>query len=98
MYQSISMPEFEQLEKRNQLAILDVREADEYAQGHIHNAQLFPLSLIQDHAPSLDAEPEYYVICHSGARSAMASQYLADLGYKITNVMGGMSAWRGEVE
>lgn len=98
MYQSISMPEFEQLEKREPLTILDVREADEYANGHIHNAQFLPLSQIQENAASLDPAQQYYVICHSGARSAMASQYLADLGYKITNVMGGMSAWRGEVE
>ena len=36
-------------------------------------------------------------MCHSGARSAKAGQFLAAEGYKITNVLGGISAWRGEV-
>ncbi|MBO0440710.1 rhodanese-like domain-containing protein [Candidatus Enterococcus ikei] len=97
MYKSIMIDEFEQLEKRNELAIIDVREDEEYLSGHIKGAKSLPLSTLDKTAGSLDKEQPYYIICHSGGRSQMASEYFASLGYDVTNVMGGMSAWRGEV-
>ncbi|MGX7244692.1 rhodanese-like domain-containing protein [Enterococcus quebecensis] len=97
MYKSIMIDEFEQLEKRNNIAIIDVREDDEYRSGHIKGAKSLPLSGLQETAESLDKEQPYYIICLSGGRSQMASEYFASLGYDVTNVMGGMSAWRGEV-
>lgn len=89
--------EFEQLQKRNQLEIIDVREVDEYQSSHINEAKNMPLSTLQETAETLDKAQEYYIICHSGGRSQMASEYFASLGYNVTNVMGGMSAWRGDV-
>ena len=89
--------EFEQLEKRNELAIVDVREDDEYASGHIKGAKSMPLSTLQETAESLDKAQPYYIICQAGGRSQIASEYFVSLGYDVTNVMGGMSAWRGEV-
>ncbi|ALS01328.1 hypothetical protein ATZ33_08085 [Enterococcus silesiacus] len=97
MYKSIMIDEFEQLEKRNELAIIDVREEDEYASGHIKGAKSLPLSTLQETAESLDKAQSYYIICQAGGRSQMASEYLASVGYDVTNVMGGMSAWRGAV-
>lgn len=97
MYQSIMIDEFEQKQKRNELAIIDVREIDEYQSAHIKEAKNMPLSLLQETAAALDKNQLYYIICHSGGRSQMASEYFASLGYNVTNVMGGMSAWRGEV-
>lgn len=44
MIKAISMDEFTQKEKREALEILDVREVDEFAQGHIKTAQNLPLS------------------------------------------------------
>ena len=97
MYKSMMIDEFEQLEKRNQLAIIDVREADEYESGHIKAAKNMPLSTLQVMAETVDQEQEYYIICHSGGRSQMACEIFSSLGYDVFNVMGGMSAWRGEI-
>lgn len=97
MHKSMMIDEFEQLEKRNELSIIDVREEDEYLLGAIKGAKNLPLSTLQDTAESLDKEQDYYIICHSGKRSQMASDYFASLGYDVTNVMGGMSVWGGEV-
>lgn len=97
MYQSIMIDEFEQKQKRNELAIIDVREIDEYQSGHIKEAKNMPLSSLQETAETLDKNQSYYIICHSGGRSQMASEYFSSLGYNVTNVMGGMSAWRGEI-
>ena len=97
MYQSITMPEFEQLWKKTPVKLVDVREADEFAYAHVEGAISMPLSGLEDTVDQLDKDENYYVMCLSGARSTAACQYLASKGYKVTNVMGGISAWRGEV-
>lgn len=98
MYNAIGLAEFEQLQKTAELRIIDVREEDEYAAGHIPNSQNIPLSKIQTGAFDLAQGPEYYLICQAGGRSAMAGQILAEDGHTVVNVLGGMSAWRGAVE
>ena len=88
MYQSITMPEFEQLAKQTEISILDVREPSEFSGGHIKDAVLIPLNSIPEQLDQLSKEETYYVICHSGMRSASASAFLAEKGYSVTNVMG----------
>ncbi len=97
MFQSITMPEFEQLWKKNKVKLVDVRETDEFEHAHIDGAVSMPLSELEEKADQLDKKEDYYVMCLSGARSMAACQYLSKKGYKVTNVMGGISAWRGEV-
>lgn len=98
MYQSTSIPEFEQDRKKKDFTILDVREPDEFAAGHIPEAINVPLSEFPKATEGLDKSKHYHVICQSGGRSAMASQQLSQSGYDVTNIMGGMSAWRGDIE
>ena len=97
MYQSITMPEFEQLWKKTPVKLVDVREADEFAYAHVEGAISMPLSGLEDTADQLDKDENYYVMFLSGARSMAACRYLASKGYKVTNVMGGISAWMGEI-
>ena len=96
MYHMISMPESDELyRKQPTISVLDVREAYEYRMGHIPGSQSVPLS---EFPVTLEKNKPYYVICQSGGRSVMACQHLSQQGYNVTNVMGGMSCWRGEVE
>ncbi|MBM6614289.1 rhodanese-like domain-containing protein [Desemzia sp. RIT804] len=97
MYNSISMPEFEQQWKKDTLPLVDVRETNEWKNGHLEGAVHVPLSELSSAKQKLDKNQKYYVMCHSGSRSSMACQQLAKEGYKVTNVMGGISAWRGEI-
>lgn len=98
MYNSIMMAEFEQLLRNKEINVIDVREDDEFESGHIKTAKHIALGTIPNNLDKLDEKEEYYVICHSGARSARAAMFLGNKGYKIVNVMGGMSAYRGEME
>jgi rhodanese-related sulfurtransferase len=72
--------------------IVDVREPDEWAAGHIAHASLVPLATVADNLDSFDAEPTY-VVCHSGARSGRACDLLISQGRNVVNVTGGMLAW-----
>lgn len=98
MYKSTGMPEFYQEAKRKQLPIIDVREIDEFEAGHVPNAKNYPLSTLADNFSELDPEQEYYLICQAGGRSARAAEFLSEQGYDVTNILGGTSAWPGEME
>lgn len=80
------------------LFILDVREAHEYAQGHIPGARLIPLGQLPFRAFELDRQVEVVIVCRSGARSSQATRYLQGQGYRVLNMEGGMLAWQGPVE
>lgn len=78
------------------VTILDVRTPAEYAQGHVAGARLLPLQELPERVGEVPQDRPVYVICHSGNRSAQASQILAKRGYRnIHNVDGGMNAWAG---
>ena len=80
------------------LNLIDVREADEYASGHVPGATNLPLSDFLERYGELDKEKSYHIICQSGARSAQACAFLEEEGYDVTNVAGGTSAWLGDLE
>ncbi|MED6336672.1 MAG: rhodanese-like domain-containing protein [Actinomycetota bacterium] len=75
--------------------LIDVREADEYAEAHISGAELMPLSTLPTSIASIGSGP-VYVICKSGGRSAMACELMASVGIEATNVSGGMISWLHE--
>ncbi|WP_162163978.1 rhodanese-like domain-containing protein [Acholeplasma hippikon] len=97
MYKTVMTFELEQLMKKQKLNIIDVREQDEVDNGHIKGIIHMPLSSFGRHLNKINKNDEYYVICYSGARSTQAAQFLANQGYKVTNVMGGMSIYQVEL-
>ena len=88
----ISFDEFYQLYQNEQLSLVDVREGEEFEALHLEGARNFPLSQLADTYEQLDKDQLYYVICKSGMRSARACQFLAEQGYEVINVQGGMDA------
>lgn len=97
-YETIDIDEVETKMKEG-IVVLDVREPDEFAEGHIPAAQNKPLSVLQqDDFSELSKEEQYIVICRSGNRSQTASGILVNAGYKVINVSAGMSSWTGAIE
>jgi rhodanese-related sulfurtransferase len=96
---SISAKEVEEkLLNGEQLNIIDVRETQEVAMGKIPAAVNIPLGLIEFRMMELDKNKEYIIVCLSGGRSSSATRFLENQGFNVTNMMGGMMAWTGEVE
>ena len=89
----ISFDEFYQLYQKESLSVLDVREVEEFEALHLEGAQNLPLGQFADIYDRLDKDLLYYVICKSGMRSARACQFLAEKGYDVINVQGGMTAF-----
>ncbi len=82
----------EMLNDRNKMFI-DVRTPGEYNARNIRQFKNIPLG---SDFSKLPKDKEIVVICQSGMRSSQACKQLKKLGYEhITNVRGGMSAWRG---
>lgn len=81
--------------------IIDVRTHNEYRQVRIPNSILIDIyqkSFLQE-IEKLDKSKNYYVYCHSGARSFQASAQMVKLGFEnVSNLAGGIVSWYGEVE
>lgn len=80
------------------LKIIDVREVDEVQAGHIPGMMNMPLGLLEFRMHELNKNESYIIVCRSGARSGRATQFLESQGFDVTNMVGGMLAWEGEVQ
>ncbi len=79
------------------ITLLDVRSAEEYGgpEGHVSGALLIPLPELEDRLAEVPKGAPTVVVCHSGRRSALATQQLLKAGREqVANLRGGMVAWR----
>jgi hydroxyacylglutathione hydrolase len=75
--------------------VVDVRRPAEWQAGHIPGAAHIPLNTLEDHAGELSKDQPVAVICAGGFRSSIGTSILEQQGFtKITNVVGGMAAWK----
>jgi len=84
---------------RERALLLDVREADEYAQGSIPGAVHLPRGFleVQIEGRVPDKSQEIVVYCAGGTRSALAAQALGELGYDdVVSMTGGFNKWKDE--
>ncbi|WP_309649264.1 rhodanese-like domain-containing protein [Nocardioides sp.] len=74
------------------LAVLDVREPLEWEHGHIEGAVHVPLGELTERLADLP-DAQTLVVCKVGGRSGQAVGYLAQQGYDVVNLDGGMLDW-----
>ena len=94
-YQTITPEQAKALIDAGGAVILDVRQPDEYATGHIRGAVLLPVGEIEAQAATVlpDKNTKILIYCRSGNRSAVAAAALQTLGYTDVSDFGGIIDW-----
>jgi glyoxylase-like metal-dependent hydrolase (beta-lactamase superfamily II)/rhodanese-related sulfurtransferase len=76
--------------------LIDVREPEEFAAGHVPGAVNVPQSDLASRLGELPRDRPIYVVCQAGMRSTRAAQFLRQVGFtRVLNVAGGTNAWMG---
>ncbi|HFD2028702.1 TPA: rhodanese-like domain-containing protein [Clostridium perfringens] len=81
--------------------ILDVRNEDEFAEGHLKNAIQIPVNELKENLSDIEKFKDELVLvyCRSGKRSAEAMDILKENGFKnLVHMKDGISKWDGDVE
>lgn len=79
--------------------LIDVREPDEYAAGHILGARNIPLTQLRFRMKELRKDQPIYLYCQNGIRSGRAAQMLYRKGYRdLYHLKGGFKMWTGKVK
>ena len=86
--------------KLDEVRIIDVREAEEFAEGHVPNAVNVPLgAFIRDlkrkGEEMVPKDKEVVVYCGSGVRGGIAASFVQEKGWEnVKNLTGGYAAWK----
>lgn len=79
--------------------LVDVREPDEFAAGHILGARNIPLTQLRMRMKELRKDQPIYLYCQNGLRSGRAAQMLYRKGYRnLYHLKGGFKKWTGKVK
>jgi rhodanese-related sulfurtransferase len=77
--------------------LIDVREPDEYTEGHLPGAINVPLSVLESSVSQIPTTGIVHMVCRSGARSARACDFLIQLpshsSAAFVNIGGGTMGW-----
>lgn len=94
-YHKIDAEEAKKRMKEDGVTVVDVRTAEEYAEGHIEGAVLLPVETIGEEPPAELPDPEATILvyCRTGRRSKAASDQLVALGYQKIYDFGGIVDW-----
>ena len=84
----------EKLKNSKRPLVIDVRQPEEYREGHIAGAKLIPLGELGGRMKELSKGTEIVCVCASGSRSRSATKMLVGAGYTAINMNGGMFTWK----
>ncbi|HEY7917702.1 MAG TPA: rhodanese-like domain-containing protein [Acidimicrobiales bacterium] len=73
--------------------LLDVREDDEWSEGHAHGAVHMPMGQVAGRIDEVPTDRTVICVCRVGGRSMAVANDLAVAGYDVRNLEGGMLAW-----
>jgi rhodanese-related sulfurtransferase len=79
---------------RTEALLVDVREPDEFAGGHIPNAINLPLSQMRDRYAELPTNRDIWTCCGVGQRAYFATRFLTQHRYRSKNLSGGYATYQ----
>ncbi|HOJ13394.1 MAG TPA: rhodanese-like domain-containing protein [Deltaproteobacteria bacterium] len=82
------------LMRHGQYAVLDIRSREQYRREHLDGAVNIPFSELHERYHELARDRGYLVVDDQGFRSFLASCYLAEKGFQVVRLYGGMAKWR----
>ena len=100
-FRSVDAETFAKVIEDTTVVRLDVRTANEYAQGHIPNALLIDVTqadFMQKAEKLFPKDKTIALYCRSGRRSKNAAMQLAQHGYQVVELNTGFNSWKGKVE
>jgi rhodanese-related sulfurtransferase len=84
--------------EKDHVTIVDLREPELYAEGHIPGAINIPFEEFQSRYQELDKRKRTVFVCHTGPMGDASSQFLLEKGFSdLANLTGGMAKWDGPV-
>lgn len=87
-----------EMEKRDDILLIDIREPNELAQRGIDNALHIPMGQMEEKLATLPKDKDLVVYCHLGFRSKQVRRYLQKCGfYRAAHLKGGIARWNKEV-
>jgi rhodanese-related sulfurtransferase len=91
---SVDVDTVRTLQDNPDVFMLDVREPDEYAAGHIPGIVLIPMGEVAERLSEIPEDKTVIVTCRSGNRSGQIADLLREMGYAdVHNMEGGIVAW-----
>ena len=91
---SLSVDDFREVIANGGVTVLDVREDGEWSRGHVEGAKHIYVGHLRDRLQEVPKDRPVAAVCASGRRSSIAASILRAEGYVVSNVQGGMNAWR----
>ena len=79
--------------KQGEIVLIDVREKHEHEFCRIKGSVHIPMNEIPQKIPELNSKDRYAIVCHSGVRSEMVTNYLIKNNFDAVNVIGGIDMW-----
>lgn len=89
----------DKIELNDDVILLDVRTPEEFGEGHPPNAiNIDHMEVIFDikKVSKIFSGKSVYVICHSGARSELVTNYMTNQKMNAVNILGGMDEWESK--
>lgn len=96
-FETVPAKELEKYINQYNTIIIDLRDEEDYVEGHVSTAINCPYDSIEQWKYRLGKYYEVILYCDRGSSSLLAARELSKLGYKIVNIYGGIHAYRGKL-
>jgi thiosulfate sulfurtransferase len=94
-FKQISTTDAKAMLDQGDVTLVDIRDAQSFAQGHIEGATHLDNSSVQDFIESADPDKPLIVYCYHGHSSMSAASFLCEKGFEeVYSMDGGYELWR----